>query len=56
MLDAQASYDFGRHYTIEGSAINLANRKTFDPYEYLGIPLVIPNQPLSAYGTLKVHF
>ncbi len=56
MLDAQASYDFGRHYTIEGSAINLANRKIFDPYEYLGIPLVIPNQPLSAYGTLKVHF
>ena len=56
MVDAQASYDFGYHYAIKGSAVNLANRKIFDPYEYLGIPLVVPNQPISACGTLKVHF
>jgi iron complex outermembrane receptor protein len=54
-LDAQASYDFGRRYTIEGSAVNLADRHTYDPYEYFGFPVVMPNQPLSAYVTLKIH-
>jgi len=55
VLDAQAAYDFGRRYTIEGSAVNLANRHTYDPYEYLGFAVVTPNQPLSAYVTLKIH-
>ncbi len=55
-IDAQASYDFAHRYTIEGSAVNLANRKTYDPYEYFGFPVVMPNQPLSAYVTLKIHF
>lgn len=54
-VDAQASYDFGRRYTIEGSAVNLANRRTYDPYEYFGFAVVMPNQPLSAYFTLKIH-
>jgi len=54
-MDAQASYDFGRRYTIEGSAVNLANRHTYDTYEYFGFPVVMPNQPLSAYVTLKIH-
>jgi iron complex outermembrane recepter protein len=54
-MDAQASYDFGRRYTIEGSAVNLADRHTYDTYEYFGFPVVIPNQPLSAYVTLKIH-
>jgi iron complex outermembrane receptor protein len=54
-VDAQASYDFGRRYTIEGSAVNLADRHTFDTYEYFGFPVVMPNQPLSAYVTLKIH-
>jgi iron complex outermembrane receptor protein len=53
-VDAQASYDFGR-YTVEGSAVNLTARKTFDSYEYFGFPVVMPNQPLSAYVTLKIH-
>jgi len=53
-VDAQASYDFGR-YTVEGSAVNLTARKTFDAYEYFGFPVVMPNQPLSAYVTLKIH-
>jgi iron complex outermembrane receptor protein len=56
VLDAQAAYDFGRRYTIEGSAVNLADRHTYDPYEYFGFPVVMPNQPLSAYVTLKIHF
>jgi iron complex outermembrane receptor protein len=55
-IDAQATYDFGRRYTIEASAVNLADRRTYDPYEYFGFPVVMPNQPLSAYFTLKIHF
>lgn len=55
-VDAQASYDFGHRYTIEGSAVNLANRHTYDPYEYFGFPVVIPNQPISVYLSLKIHF
>jgi len=53
-FDAQAAYGFGR-YTIEGSAVDLGNRHTFDPYAYLS-PVVIPNQPRSAYITLKASF
>ncbi|HUB28146.1 MAG TPA: TonB-dependent receptor [Terracidiphilus sp.] len=56
VVDAQAAYDFGRRYTIEGSAVNLTDRHTFDPFEYFGFPVVMPNQPLSAYVTLKIHF
>jgi iron complex outermembrane receptor protein len=55
-VDAQTAFDFGRRYTIEGSAVNLADRHTYDPYEYFGFPVVMPNQPLSAYVTLKIHF
>jgi iron complex outermembrane receptor protein len=54
-VDAQAGYDFGRRYTIESSAVNLANRQAYDPYEYFGFAVVMPNQPLSAYVTLKIH-
>lgn len=54
-VDAQAAYDFGRRYTIEGSAVNLTNRHTYDSYEYFGFPVVMPNQPLSAYVTLKIR-
>ncbi len=54
-LDAQAAYDFGRRYTIEGSAVNLTDRHTYDPYEYFGFPVVMQNQPISAYLTLKIH-
>ena len=53
-IDAQASYDFGR-YTLEGSAANLTARKTFDAYEYFGFPVVMPNQPISAFVTLKIR-
>ncbi len=55
LLDAQASYDFD-HYTIAVSAVNLAGRKVFDTYEYLGSPVVIPTQPRSAYITLTARF
>ena len=54
-IDAQASYDLGHRFSIEGSAVNLADRRTYDPYEYFGFPVVMPNQPLSAYVTLKIH-
>ena len=53
-FDAQAAYGFGR-YALEGSAVNLADRHAFDPYSYLS-PVVIPNQPRSAYITLKASF
>ena len=53
-IDAQAEYNYGR-YTLQGSAVNLTNRHTFDPYSYLS-PVVIPNQPRSAYVTLKASF
>lgn len=54
-VDAQASYDFSR-YTLQVSAVNLTARQTFDPYEYFGFPVVMPNQPVSAFITLKIHF
>jgi len=54
-VDAQGSYDFGRRYSIEGSAVNLTDRDTYDTYEYFGFPVVMPNQPLSAFVTLKIH-
>jgi iron complex outermembrane receptor protein len=53
-VDAQASYDFGR-YTLQGSATNLTARKTFDSYEYFGFPVVMPNQPISGYITLRIQ-
>ena len=53
-VDAQTSYDFGR-YTLEGSAANLTARKTFDAYEYFGFPVVMPNQPISAFVSLKIR-
>lgn len=52
-IDAQASYDIGR-FTFGASVVNLGNRHAFDPYSYLGYPVVAPNQPRSAYVTLKV--
>ncbi len=54
-IDAQAAYSFGR-YTVQVSAINLAGHRAFDPYEYLGYPVVEPNQPRSAYVTLRASF
>ncbi|MGA8743146.1 MAG: TonB-dependent receptor [Terracidiphilus sp.] len=54
-IDAQAACDFGRRYTIEDSAVNPTARHTYDPYEYFGFPVVMPNQPLSAYVTLKIR-
>lgn len=53
-VDAQASYDFGR-YTLQGSAVNLTARKTFDPYQYFGFPVVMPNQPISGFVTLRIR-
>jgi len=55
LVDAQASYDFGR-YTIAVSAVNLNGSRAYDPYEYLGFPVVMPVQPRSAYVTLKARF
>ena len=54
-VDAQGSYDFGRGYSIEGSAVNLTDRHTYDTYEYFGFPVVMPNKPLSAFVTFKIH-
>ncbi|WP_294216463.1 TonB-dependent siderophore receptor [uncultured Sphingomonas sp.] len=53
-IDSQASYDIGR-FTLGASVVNLGNRHAFDPYSYLGYPVVAPNQPRSAYITLKVR-
>jgi iron complex outermembrane receptor protein len=53
-VDAQVSYSF-RRYTLEGSATNLTARKTFDSYEYFGLPVVMPNQPISGFVALKIR-
>jgi iron complex outermembrane receptor protein len=53
-VDAQASYSFGR-YELQGSAVNLTARKTFDAYEYFGLPVVMPNQPISGFVSLKIR-
>jgi iron complex outermembrane receptor protein len=55
MMDTQASYDFSR-YTVAVSIVNLAGRRTYDTYQYLAFPVVIPVQPRSAYLSLKVNF
>ena len=54
-LDAQATYNFGHRYSIEGSAVNFANRRTYDTYEYFGFAVVMPDQPISAFVRLKVR-
>ncbi|PRE45525.1 TonB-dependent siderophore receptor [Burkholderia multivorans] len=54
LFDAQAEYRFGR-YTIGLSAVNLANRHVYAPYEYLSFPVVMPVQPRSVYVTLKAN-
>lgn len=53
VLDAQATYDLGR-FTLGLSLVNLTGRKAWDPYSYLGYAVVAPNQPRSAYVTLKM--
>lgn len=54
VIDAQASYDFGR-FTVTVSGVNLGDRRGFDTYQYLS-PVVIPIQPRSAYVMLKTSF
>lgn len=54
VVDAQADYTFDR-YTLGISIVNLGKRKAWDPYSYMGNPVVAPIQPLSAYATLKVR-
>ena len=54
VVDAQAAYDIGR-FTLGASVVNLGNRSAWDPYSYMGYPVVAPNQPRSAYVTLKVR-
>lgn len=53
-IDAQASYEIGR-FTLGVSVINLGGRKAWDPHSYMGYPVVSPNQPRSAFATLKAR-
>jgi len=53
-VDAQAAYDFGQ-YTIQVSGYNLSGRRSFEPYQYFGFPVVMPTQSRSFYLTLKVR-
>ena len=53
-IDAQAAYDIGR-FTLGLSLVNLTGRQAWDPYSYMGYPVVAPNQPRSAYLTLKAR-
>lgn len=55
VIDAQASYDIGR-FTLGVSGVNLGGRKAWDPHSYMGYPVVSPNQPRSAYITLRTRF
>ncbi|HZV10239.1 MAG TPA: TonB-dependent receptor, partial [Novosphingobium sp.] len=52
VIDAQAAYDIGR-FGLSVSVVNLGGRRAWDPYSYMGYPVVAPNQPRSAYVTLK---
>ena len=54
VIDAQASYDIGR-FTLGVSVVNLGGRRAWDSYSYMGYPVVAPNQPRSAYVTLKAR-
>ncbi len=54
VVDAQASYDVGRFF-IAVSVVNLGGRKAWDPHSYLGYPVVSPNQPRSAFVTVKAR-
>lgn len=54
VIDAQGSYEIGR-FTFGVSVVNLGNRKAWDPHSYMGYPVVSPNQPRSAYVTLKAR-
>lgn len=54
VIDAQGSYDIGR-FTLGVSVVNLGGRRAWDPYSYMGYPVVGPNQPRSAYVTLKAR-
>lgn len=54
VIDAQASYDLGR-FTLGVSVSNLAGRRTWDPYSYMGYPVVAPSEKHSGYVTLKVR-
>jgi len=54
VIDAQAAYEIGR-FTLGVSVSNLAGRRTWDPYSYMGYPVVAPSQKRSGYVTLKVR-
>ncbi|MCW2365874.1 iron complex outermembrane receptor protein [Sphingobium sp. B7D2B] len=54
VIDAQATYDLGR-FSLGISIVNLGNRKAWDPHSYMGYPVVSPNQPRSAFVTLKAR-
>lgn len=53
VIDVQAAYDIDR-FTLGLSVVNLGGRRAWDPYSYMGYPVVAPNQPRSAYVTLRV--
>lgn len=54
LIDAQASYQAGR-YRFSVSALNLANRKVFDTYQYFSFPVVMPVQPRSVYVSIQTE-
>ena len=53
-VDAQAAYDIGR-FSLSVAVVNLGGRHAWDPYSYFGNPIVAPNQPRSAFVTLKAR-
>ncbi|MCC4234135.1 TonB-dependent receptor [Sphingobium soli] len=54
VIDVQTSYDLGR-ISLGVSVVNLGGRKAWDPHSYMGYPVVSPNQPRSAFVTLKAR-
>ena len=54
VIDAQAAYDVGR-FSLGLSVVNLGGRRAWDPHSYMGYPVVSPNQPRSAFVTLKAR-
>jgi len=55
LFDLQVAYDFGPA-ALGLSVVNLTDEDAYAPYQYFGLAIVQPVQPLSAFVTLRAEF
>lgn len=55
VADAQASYESGR-WRFGVAISNLFDKRYFQPYQYLALPIVAPGQPRTFQATVAVDF